>query len=103
MNDHNHDHEGEHHIHVYHRKECKDLLGSLSEYVDGVLEEELCREIEAHMAECENCRVVVDTLTRTVELYQTAPTPDLPDDVKERLYTRLRFEDFLNGKDRTGE
>ncbi|MBN2470786.1 MAG: hypothetical protein JXN59_08690, partial [Anaerolineae bacterium] len=55
-----------------------------------------CREIEAHMAECENCRIVVDTLAKTVELYHAAPTPDLPDAVKSRLFKRLEIEDFLN-------
>jgi anti-sigma factor RsiW len=44
--------------------DCHSLLASLSEYVDGELEETICQEIEAHMADCENCRVVVDTLQR---------------------------------------
>ena len=34
------------------KKECKALLGSLSDYVDGTAEAELCRELERHLAEC---------------------------------------------------
>lgn len=79
-----------------HNSECRHLLDSLSDYVDGVLEEALCHEIEAHMAECENCQVVVNTLARTVELYQTTPAPDLPQDVKKRLFKSLKLEDFLD-------
>ncbi len=81
--------------HDHDRGECRRLLSSLSDYVDGELDEALCQAIEAHMAECENCRIVVNTLTRTVELYHTAPAPDLPQDVRLRLYKTLKLEDFI--------
>ena len=47
-------------------KHCKSLLGSLSDYVDGTAQEEICRELEEHLSDCENCRIVVDTLKKTV-------------------------------------
>lgn len=76
---------------------CQSLLASLSDYVDGRAQEELCREIERHLAECENCRVVVDTLKKTIFLYHTtAAQADLPSDVRERLFMRLNLEDFLH-------
>lgn len=76
---------------------CRDLLGSLSDYVDGSLSAELCREIERHMADCENCQIVVDTLKKTVSLYRTTtPPPALPDDVRDRLYHRLDLDEFLS-------
>lgn len=88
----------EHTHHDHDRSECRRLLSSLSDYVDGELDDALCQAIEAHMAECENCRIVVNTLTRTVELYHTAPAPDLPQDVRLRLYKTLRLEDFIAGE-----
>lgn len=82
--------------HAHQHGECRHLLDSLSDYVDGELDEALCREIEAHMAGCENCRVVVDTLAKTVELYHTVPQQEeIPDDVRQRLYKRLRLDDLL--------
>ncbi len=52
---------------------CHDLLDYLSEYVDGELENQaLCEEIESHLADCEDCKVVVDTLEKTVYLYREA-------------------------------
>lgn len=76
-------------------KECRHLLESLSEYVDGTLEEQLCEEIERHLSDCENCRVVVDTLHRTVMLYhQSASTTGAPEDVRQRLFQRLNLDDF---------
>ncbi|MCD4686101.1 MAG: zf-HC2 domain-containing protein [Anaerolineae bacterium] len=75
------------------QRNCRDYLGDLSEYVDGVLSDELCREIEAHMAECENCRVVVNTLTKTVTLYHQLPEPEMPHAVRERLFKVLNLDE----------
>ena len=76
---------------------CRTLLSSLSDFVDGILEDELCDEIERHMGECENCRIVVDTLRKTISLYRaTSSTADLPDNVRERLYHRLDLTEFLD-------
>lgn len=78
------------------REECRHLLGCLSEYVDGTLEEQLCAELERHLADCEDCRVVVDTLSKTVDLYhQTASKAKVPEDVRQRLYRCLNLEDIL--------
>ncbi|HSO27616.1 MAG TPA: anti-sigma factor [Anaerolineales bacterium] len=76
--------------------DCRHLLGSLSEYVDGALDETLCAEIDRHLHECKNCRVVVDSLRKTVELYQTTKEPAaVPPDVRERLFRRLNLEEFM--------
>jgi predicted anti-sigma-YlaC factor YlaD len=76
---------------------CHQLLESLSEYVDGTLGDEICLEIERHMQNCENCRIVVDSLRKTIFLYHaTATPPYVPDEVRERLYHRLDLTEFLN-------
>ncbi len=76
--------------------ECKKLLGSLSDYVDGEAGSEICQEIERHISECHNCRVVVDTLRKTITLYQTTSSSvDMPAGVRERLYRTLNLEDYL--------
>jgi anti-sigma factor (TIGR02949 family) len=75
---------------------CKDLLGTLSEYVDGTLQKELCAELEKHLAGCDNCRIVVNTLRKTIELYrESGETEDIPAEIRQRLYFRLNLEDFL--------
>jgi anti-sigma factor RsiW len=68
---------------------CHDLLGDLSAYIDGELDPALCAEIDAHMAEGENCRAVVHTLQETVALYRTLPRPALPEEVGARLRQAL--------------
>jgi len=78
---------------------CRALLGSLSEYVDGGLGDELCAEIERHMQGCENCRIVVDSLRKTISLYKTsAGSAHVPEEVRERLFKRLDLDEFLAKK-----
>ncbi len=76
---------------------CKALLGSLSEYIDGELPSNLCREIEKHLEGCDNCRVVLNTTKRTIDLVHITPEEQtVPDDVRERLFKRLKLDDYLN-------
>jgi anti-sigma factor (TIGR02949 family) len=78
---------------------CEELLGSLSAYIDGELSPELCQELEKHLAGCDNCRVVLNTTKRTIDLVRS-PTEktNLPEDVRERLFKRLNLDDYLNSK-----
>ncbi len=80
-------------------KNCQELLGSLSAYIDGDLSPELCQELEKHLAGCNDCRVVLNTTKRTIDLVQVPlEKPDLPDDVRERLFKRLNLDNYLTPK-----
>lgn len=75
---------------------CKKFLSSLGDYIDGTLGEDLCLEIEKHMQGCARCRVVVNTMKKTVELYhEAAGDDDLPVEVRQRLFARLHLEHFI--------
>ncbi len=76
---------------------CERLLGSLSEYIDGELSAELCQEIEKHLAGCDNCRIVLNTTKRTIDLVrpEVDSPASLPDEVRERLFKRLNLDDYL--------
>jgi anti-sigma factor RsiW len=71
---------------------CKDMLGTLSDYVDGELETQFCAEIERHMATCGNCRAVVDTLRKTVYLYREHGHEQVPEEARDRLYATLHLD-----------
>jgi anti-sigma factor RsiW len=77
-----------------HTPQCSKLLGSLSDYIDGDLQAEICAELEAHISGCDNCRIVVNTMRKTVELYeQTSNEPvELPQAVRERLLLKLDLD-----------
>jgi anti-sigma factor (TIGR02949 family) len=75
---------------------CSNMLGNLSDYIDGELRADLCAQIEEHLQTCENCRVVVNTLRKTVELYeQCNEQAEIPGEVKERLFAKLELKDYL--------
>jgi anti-sigma factor RsiW len=73
-------------------KGCSETFTILSEYIDGELDECLCAEIERHMAECGNCRIMVDTLRKTIVLYRDLGHEDVPEDAKDRLYAVLHLD-----------
>ena len=79
----------------HHHQNCKALLGDLSEYIDGELPADLCAEIEKHLAGCENCRVVLNTTRRTIDLVHAPQGEAVPADVRERLFKRLNLDDYL--------
>lgn len=76
---------------------CHALLDSLSDYIDGELGPDLCSKIEHHLEGCENCRIVIDTLRKTVSLYQATAeeSPSVPQEVRQRLYRVLELDEFI--------
>jgi anti-sigma factor (TIGR02949 family) len=79
------------------QRDCRGLINSLSDYLDGELDAHLCEELERHLKDCEDCRVVVNTLRKTIDLYHAhAGEEPLPEDVRSRLYHRLDLTDFLD-------
>jgi anti-sigma factor RsiW len=75
---------------------CRHMLGDLSDYLDGEASAEICAEIEQHMAGCEDCRIVVDTLRKTVLLYRDLPRPPMPQGARQRLFQALDLEEYLS-------
>ena len=69
---------------------CKDLLRMLNDYVDGDLDPGLCQELEKHFAGCNPCRVVVDTIRRTIQVYKDGNLCEMPLDMRRRLRRALR-------------
>jgi hypothetical protein len=75
---------------------CPDLLPELADFIDGTAGTEVCAEIEKHMSECPDCRIIVDTLKKTVYLYRTRENEsELPVGFRERLFTSLDLEEYL--------
>jgi anti-sigma factor RsiW len=70
---------------------CQELLTQLSDYIDGELETALCSELELHLTLCPNCRVMVDTVRKTITLYRGQASDCLPGEVQERLYNVLKL------------
>lgn len=73
-------------------KQCHDFLSSLSEYIDGNLDHSICEEIEKHMANCPDCKIVFNTMRKTIDLYhQVDENTLIPNDALHRLHARLNL------------
>ena len=68
---------------------CKGLLSELADYLDEMLDPALRAEIEEHLAKCTNCRVVVNTTKKTIEIFCNSEPVPLPMDTRERLHLAL--------------
>jgi anti-sigma factor RsiW len=70
---------------------CEELVSYLSAYLDQELDEDLTAAAQQHLATCSNCRVVLHTTRRVIQLGQAQYQIALPASRRERVYTRLRL------------
>jgi len=68
---------------------CRSVIRELSSYLDGDLDVTVLAELEIHLERCEDCRIIVDTTRKTIEIYCKAEPVPLPDDVRVRLHETL--------------
>lgn len=78
-------------------QDCQNFLEKMSAYIDGELDEAYCRKIEAHLETCRNCRIVLKTLKKTIDLYQLdGEKTTLPSGARRRLLACLSLKDDSN-------
>ncbi len=70
---------------------CRDVLGDLSEFLDGLLGPERLEMVQAHLAGCSTCaQFGADIAGVLTALRSGAPSrPTLPDHALERLRARV--------------
>ena len=68
---------------------CKDVIHELSDYLDGALDPVLLAELQRHLEHCEDCRLVVDTTKKTIQVYCNSEPAPLDEDVRMRLHRAL--------------
>jgi predicted anti-sigma-YlaC factor YlaD len=71
---------------------CKEVLESLSSYLDEELKEEVAGEMRKHIGMCSDCRAEFDTLTMTIKLYRHTDLPEMPAACHDRLVKVLELE-----------
>jgi len=68
---------------------CRTLLTELCDFLDGGLDSETVQEIKLHLDRCEDCRILVDTTRKTIEIFCNAEPVPLPQGVRDRLHKAL--------------
>ena len=71
-------------------KTCADYCDHLSDYLDGDIGEEECRSLEEHLALCQPCSLVLESLRTTLHLCGKGVSCDIPEDVRTKLKMFLR-------------
>ena len=81
-------------------RNCRDYISDLNTYIDGEIDPELCAEIEKHLGQCQNCRIMVDTMRKTVILCREGKAEPLPSLLEEKLSRMLkeRWEKKFGGR-----
>lgn len=69
---------------------CHEYIKDLNDYLDGEIEPELCEEIEKHIGECRNCRLMVDSMLKTVTLVREGKVEKLPVVLEKQLNDKLQ-------------
>jgi len=68
---------------------CNGVIREISNYIDGELDPPVKQELERHLQDCEECKMVVDQTRLTVEIFCDSKPVELPTDVKARLHDAL--------------
>ena len=68
---------------------CTDFLAKLTDYFDGAVPPDLLEEVEHHIAECKHCEVVLDSTTKTINIYRDHEIYDFPQDLEERIHSKV--------------
>ncbi len=76
---------------------CKAVIREISDYIDGELDLSMKQELERHLEDCGDCKMVVDQTRLTVEVFCDAKPVELPADVKSRLHEALRRKMHAKG------
>jgi RNA polymerase sigma-70 factor (ECF subfamily) len=65
-------------------RRCRQLFAALSDYLDGVVDDAVCEEMQKHIGDCEPCQVFLDSLESVVKRCRSYQPPcELPN--KDRV------------------
>lgn len=70
---------------------CEEILKALDLYLDGDEANATCVAFQKHLADCERCRIVVDTIQKTVKLFKDDEQQvEMPEHCQQKLHDMLR-------------
>jgi RNA polymerase sigma-70 factor (ECF subfamily) len=73
-------------------RHCRQIFSNLSNYLDGVLDDSLCEELERHMAGCKPCEAFLANLQNTVAALRRAPGESMDATVAAQVRSRALNE-----------
>jgi anti-sigma factor RsiW len=68
---------------------CDQVLAELQDYLDDELTAEVRRQMEGHISHCKTCKVIYDSLKRTLTLVTDSGSFELPPGVSDKIQQRV--------------
>ena len=81
---------------------CEQAEDELSGYLDDVLDPQLRRSVEAHLATCDRCPIILADFRRNDELIKALPFIEPPADMRERFFNSPRYQTLAHANTRRG-
>ena len=81
--------------------DCTEVMEKLSEYLDADVQSELRKTVDEHLDACHDCNFYVDTVRKTVVLYQADLRIEVPMKATARLHAALQAEYAMNPQRRS--
>jgi anti-sigma factor RsiW len=71
----------------------RQIFKKVCDFIDGELDDATCEELKRHIAACPRCRIHVDTMRKTIVLYQVKDSPKpMPAAARKRLYATIALK-----------
>ena len=68
---------------------CDDLIKELGEYLEDQTAVSIRKELEAHMARCRSCKVLVDSTLQTIKITTGSGSFELPASLSSKIMARI--------------
>jgi anti-sigma factor RsiW len=80
---------------------CREVVESLSDYLDDDLDEDAADVLDIHLGTCPPCKAILNTLQRTVEFCRDTTVPPLAAELKATLQEDAKKALAGSGKPRS--
>lgn len=78
--------------------DCTEVMEQLAEYLDEDVHADLRRAVDEHLHTCNHCSYYVDTVRKTVVLYQADQRIEVPMRATLQLHAALQAEYAANAR-----
>ena len=69
---------------------CKGVIRELNSYLDGELSAAVKRDLEEHLDDCIDCKLIVNQTKLSIDIVCDCGPVELPTEVRTRLHEALR-------------
>ncbi|HXH83253.1 MAG TPA: zf-HC2 domain-containing protein [Candidatus Tectomicrobia bacterium] len=64
---------------------CREAIAVIGDYLESALGDEILRDLERHLRDCQPCVAYLNTYRRTRDLAADANRVEMPDEMRQRI------------------